>query len=143
MSLFEWIGESINPGSTGTFGIGGRDRAPRPRWAIILCLVITLAMLGGWFYLLWQVFGLRSMRPLGYAGLGTLAYLVISYLVRPEPDLENLGWLGGLIDHPFRFSDDINRGMLLLAALLLPGQFIAEALLDGFFLLGDAFMGRM
>lgn len=143
MSLFEWIGESINPGSTGTFGIGGRDRAPRPRWAIILCLVITLAMLGGWFYLLWQVFGLRSMRPLGYAGLGTLAYLAISYLVRPEPDLENLGWLGGLIDHPFRFSDDINRGMLLLAALLLPGQFIAEALLDGFFLLGDAFMGRM
>lgn len=31
-----------------------------------------------------------------------------------EPDYNNIGWLGGLIDHPFRFSNDINRNLIFI-----------------------------
>lgn len=39
-------------------------------------------------------------------------------------------WLGGLIDHPFRYSDDINRLLIFLSLLLLPGRMVAMGLID-------------
>jgi len=35
-----------------------------------------------------------------------------------------------LIDHPWRYSDDINRTLLTAQCFLGPGRFIAESLLD-------------
>ncbi len=46
-----------------------------------------------------------------------------------------LGWLGGLMDHPFRYSDDINRFPIFLMIRLWPGRLIAESMIDTFLLL--------
>ncbi len=76
------------------------------------------------------------LEPTGKAvawavGIG-VAYCLAAYFVRPEADTSNLGWAGGLIDHPFRFSDDINRLLLFLTIILWPGRFVAESLIDVF-----------
>jgi len=41
-----------------------------------------------------------------------------------------VGWLGGLVDHPFRYSDDVNRILLFLLVILLPGRFLSETFVD-------------
>jgi hypothetical protein len=61
---------------------------------------------------------------------GTLIYAAVGYLVRPEPNFDNTGIAGGLIDHPGRYSDDINRELIGANVLLGPGRFIAESLVD-------------
>ncbi len=53
------------------------------------------------------------------AAMPLAIYLLISGVVRPRPDTTNVGWLGGLVDHPFRWSDDVNRLLILLLVLLL------------------------
>jgi hypothetical protein len=59
------------------------------------------------------------------------AYLLASAFVSPKPETGNLGIAGGLFDHPLRFSDDINRTLLLLAVLLAPGKWAIGALIEG------------
>jgi hypothetical protein len=124
----EWLGESYSPGPTGGFKLGPEDKPPASRLAIILCLVCSLGLLG------LEAYVVHSVAPaLSFAGwLITLAvtvvYLMVGYFVRPEPDTSNLGWCGGLMDNPFRYSDDINRFLLFLQVVLLPGRFIAQSL---------------
>ncbi len=120
MSLFEWFGESMNPGPIGGVDVGGRDRAERSRGGAIACFVIAGALLGFWLSVVW------SAGPV--AILGTAIYLVLAYFVHPSPDLSNIGWAGGLFDHPFRYSDDVNRFLVFLVVVLWPGRFVAESL---------------
>ncbi len=135
MSLFEWLGEGFNPGGIGSVEFNGRDRGSRPRFAVILCFLIAATLLGLWFHLLWNVFELRSAKEPGIAVIASLAYLVFAYFVHPQPDMDNIGWLGGLFDHPFRYSDDINRFLIFLVIVLWPGRFIAESVVDAALLL--------
>jgi hypothetical protein len=44
--------------------------------------------------------------------------------------MDNLGWLGGLMDDPLHYSDDISRFLLFLLIVLWPGRFLASALVD-------------
>jgi hypothetical protein len=57
-------------------------------------------------------------------------YLALSYYIYPDPDLSDLGWFGGLMNNPFRYSDNINRQLLFLYVVLLPGRIALEALVD-------------
>jgi hypothetical protein len=59
----------------------------------------------------------------------TLAYVAMAHVVRIHHDPGDLGLFGGLMDNPFSFSDDVNRLMLFLQVLLLPGRLIAESVL--------------
>jgi hypothetical protein len=38
-----------------------------------------------------------------------------------------VGWLGGLLNHPFRISDDVNRWLVIFFILLLPGKLVMFA----------------
>jgi hypothetical protein len=33
-----------------------------------------------------------------------------------------MGWVRGIIDNPFRWSDDVNRFLFFVEAILLPGK---------------------
>ena len=55
----------------------------------------------------------------------------MSALVSPQPDGDNLGMAGGLVDDPMRVSDDVNRELLFLAVLVAPGRWVAGALIEG------------
>lgn len=50
--------------------------------------------------------------------------------VHPYADTSNLGWLGGLVDDPFRWSDDWNRSMIFLKILLMPGRFVGRSFVN-------------
>lgn len=130
MSLFEWLGESFNPGPIGSVDAGPTDRRDRTRAMVIVSFLLAAAALGGWGYLILVVFEVRSTEGLVGCGLGTFVYLLLGYFLHPKPDTSNLGWLGGMMDHPFRYSDDINRFLLTLMILLLPGRFVSEAVVD-------------
>ncbi len=133
MSLFEWLGESHNPGSQGSLSFEKPGRR-RPTGNVLarFVLAVTLVAAAGFF--------LVAISPsiVDHAAVAAgifAAYLVLSYFARPEPDTSNVGLLGGLIDHPFRYSDDINRFLWFLKVVLFPGRFIAEAIVDIFRLL--------
>ncbi len=131
MSLFEWFGESYNPGPVGSMEFGKKQKVSRTNGIVLLRLFISLFIITGIFYL---VFADRVEFNIGNAARLSgiiFIYLVISYFIRPAPDTSNIGWFGGLIDHPFRYSDDINRFLLFFKIFLLPGAFISESLIEG------------
>lgn len=62
--------------------------------------------------------------------VGIVAYSIAGYFVLPKPDYSNVGWLGGLIDNPFRVSDDFNRMLIFITVLLLPGRLISTTVVS-------------
>lgn len=73
-----------------------------------------------------MIFGIsfHLKELLFYIG-GIALYSSAGYFILPDPDYTNVGWLGGLIDNPFRVSDDLNRMLLFIMILLMPGRLIA------------------
>lgn len=126
MSLLEWLGESYNPGPSGSVELGGGKRPDRSRGAVLVRFVISVAVLAVVYVLILQRTGISIPLVLGLTG----GYLLLGYFVHPKPDTSNAGWLGGLVDHPLRYSDDINRFLLSLLVFLLPGRFLAESLVE-------------
>ena len=59
-----------------------------------------------------------------------LLYLGVSWFVRPQPNHNNLGWMGGLMDAPMQVSDDYNRFLLQLKFLFWPGRFVTQSFLE-------------
>lgn len=67
-----------------------------------------------------------------------LIYTGLAFFIRPEPCEENLGYHGGMYNDPFKYSDNINRGLRDLHLGLGPGRYAVETLLDLCVLLGLA-----
>ncbi|MEZ6183797.1 MAG: hypothetical protein R3F62_02175 [Planctomycetota bacterium] len=128
MSFFEWWGESFNPGPVGHVEIGDDPRAPLdPTW-VALRVVLSVGALVGLAILIFGVYQVPTTgHNLGVTAAVTFSYLGFAWLVRPQADLSNLGWAGGLLDNPFRYSDDINRSMLFLSLVLWPGRLISDS----------------
>jgi hypothetical protein len=142
MSLFEWLGESWDPGDVGGCEVGARGRETRPRWVVLFFFVLAAALLSGAAYALWFQLQLRSGQFWLFCGTATLLYLLLGYFVHPEPDFDNVGWFGGMMDHPFRYSDDANRFLLFLMVALFPGRLLAESLWGGLRLVGQLAFAR-
>lgn len=131
MSLFEIIGESVDPGPTGSVETGKPPHEPRSRLAVIVRGIVALGMVGTVFVMTALVGPLTPGRVGMVAGVMS-AYLLVAYLVRPEPDYDNLGWAGGIFDNPLRYSDDINRFLVFVMLVLWPGRFVSTAIVDLF-----------
>jgi hypothetical protein len=129
MSLFEILGEGDDPGDIGSV----RARLPEAEGGSVGA-VVRRALLAVAIVAVAGTLAVRAARgtdatllPLGLL----VGYLVVSALVSPEPDGDNLGMAGGLVDHPMRMSDDLNRGLLYLAVLVAPGRWVVGALIEG------------
>ena len=130
MSLFEWMCESYNPGPTGGLGRHDNDR-DRTRGGALLTGVLSLGLLGLPFALVpWQPDAAYIARSIGGILALEVGYLLAGYFLRPSPDSSNLGWCGGVVDNPFRISDDINRALLFLSIILIPGRLLAIGVVD-------------
>ena len=122
MSLFEWFGEKFNPGPVGTVAHDEEDTwQPKSRFLIWLLTLLGVAILG---LLIWGIFQLENKWQ-GFLLL--LVYLLLSWWLSPQPDRSNMGWAGGIIDHPFRITDDFNRWLFFFALFLVPGKLILYA----------------
>ncbi|MFZ5829084.1 MAG: hypothetical protein ACOY3P_03315 [Planctomycetota bacterium] len=130
MNFIEWWGESIDPGGQGHVAVG-EEHEPCPYlWLVWLRFVfVVLALPALWIVAVTHV-PLPLWQSVAVVLGGTLIYVAVSYLFDPQPDAENLGWAGGMVDNPMRISDDWNRGLLLVKILLGPGRFVAESLID-------------
>ena len=123
------FGDWFQPKPIGTVNTGARKRDMRSKIDILVPFVISVLLLGLWsYFILWWT--LRPGSSLIARILVTAIYLALGYFVHPEADTDNLGWFGGLMNNPFRFSDDINRFLLFLMILLWPGRFVSESIVD-------------
>lgn len=129
MSLFEFIGEGEDPGDIGSVKVRLPEAKGGSVGQVVARAVIALVLLG--------VAGTAAVRAARGADaslvpLGALVvYLVVCAFCSPEPDGDNLGMVGGMVDHPARWSDDANRGLLALAVLVAPGRWVLGALIEG------------
>lgn len=56
-------------------------------------------------------------------------------MLSAKPDYSNIGWFGGLIDNPFKISDDVNRMIVLFMVILIPGRLISTTVVSWIHLL--------
>lgn len=124
MSLLEWLGESRNPGPVGDVESGAPLPTPGSARVLYARAIIGGIILVGGLYLATR----SENRIVGFMLLAV--YLVLAYFVNVQPDYSNVGWLGGIIDHPFRWSDDMNRGLVFVKIALFPGRFAAMSVRD-------------
>lgn len=123
MSLFEWLGESFNPGPVGYIDAGNRPLFRRPLrriWAIFFMLSGFVVF----YFLCW--FTISAGNPLVSWSV-FVVYMILCYFLTPIPDDSNLGLAGGLLNDPFRISDNMNRFLVIFYLLLLPGKLVVFA----------------
>jgi hypothetical protein len=120
MSLFEWLGEE--------------DRAPRSNGIVLLCFFITIVLVCLIYYLVFKEFQL-NLKNFGITTGTIILYSLIAYFIRPEPDTDDMGICGGMIDNPFSYSDNGNRFLMGLKIILMPGCFFTESTINMFLLL--------
>jgi hypothetical protein len=124
--LLEWLFERKNRGAVGTVEVQAPETTPRGGVVTTIHGLVGLAIIGGGIWL-----ALQGTRPLLMLA-GAAIYLLFAHFIHPRPNRENLGWAGGLIDHPLRWSDDQNRMLLFLQVALFPGRFATAGVRDLF-----------
>ncbi len=133
MGLLEIFGESFNPGNVGGIEKNKVVKNDQNIKTLILKSIVAIGIVVGVYLFIFSD-GLDIAGTLFYIGV-MFIYCVISYLIIPKPDYSNIGWLGGLLDHPFRYSDDLNRMLIFLSVILYPGRFIATTAMSWVWLL--------
>jgi hypothetical protein len=131
MNLLEILAEGSRPGPVGDIEFQKQVAvARRSKVAVVLRGLVAFGTLLGWLFV--TCWGLARMDVFAIAIIlvVTYGYLWAGYHVHPRPDDRNLGLLGGLINHPLRYTDNLNRLLVALWLFLLPGRFIAESLME-------------
>lgn len=128
MGIFQNMDDLFTPGPTGT--IDFEDKAYKVRQKYIpVRFAIALLIIGTIEYFL--VFATGNSDDYYYillVNIFLLVYLLLAAIIRIEPNTENLGLVPFLIGHPFRFSDNINRFLVMLNILFLPGKYLAGSI---------------
>ncbi|GAB6109470.1 hypothetical protein [Fusibacter bizertensis] len=127
MGLLELLGESINPGSVGSIEKNKEIKLKKNLPILIFKSMISIGVVVGLYALIFHG-RLSIVGTLLYIG-AMFIYCLVGFIYIPKPDYSNIGWLGGLINHPFRYSDNLNRMLIFLLVLLYPGRFISTTLM--------------
>lgn len=129
MGLFEWIGESMNPKPIGS--IEKETNGPKPpykfggwAWGGI-AILITLYI---YYKVVFEEITSQNWQDRIPFFIVISLYLFASFWISVKPNYQNVGWLGGLINHPFRISDNFNRSLIFLQIILLPGKLISQGI---------------
>ena len=129
MSLREWLAEPFR-GPVGELNVGQRLREASSRGEALSHGAGATALLVLLYVLIFAGRGGGQGEHLAAFAVVAGLYLGLGYSVHPEPDVSNLGWLGGLVNDPIHYTDNVNRQLLTLLVVLLPGRFLAESLVD-------------
>jgi hypothetical protein len=128
MGLFEYLFERRNPGKVGNIH---ENKEPVELISVPM-LIVKVIVSSLIIYVLYNIFVMDNMNVTNIIkfSIVLLIYCFVSYKIIPQPDASNVGLFGGLIDHPFKFTDDINRFLIVLSVLLYPGRLIATTLIQ-------------
>lgn len=133
MKWLAWLLED-KPGPVGKLQVDASaspDQLPPKKWMIWSAILLGLACWEVgllWIFAEWPSLS-GSQYLLKLSGLSLYAW--VSYRVSAKPDYSNLGWWGGLLDNPFRSSDNVNRWLVYLRVLLVTGQLMAYSFVMG------------
>lgn len=138
---YEYAHEHASRDEVGSIEINDQYVTRRkPAWLVLLKVlglaVMVAAAIGLAYPSLRQV--LPALQSAAVIAGVILIYSGLAFFIRPEPNIDNLGYCGGGMNDPTKISDDINRGLLDLHMVLGPGRFASETLLDLCVLLGIA-----
>lgn len=106
---------------------------PQRSFAVVLFkAIVSLAMVGGFGYWMftWSFLPQHLLPRLAIILGVEMIYVALAFFIVPRPDYDNMGFLGGLINNPWRYSDNYNRSLRDWNVLLGPGRFISSTLLD-------------
>ncbi len=133
MGILEIIGELINPGPVGEVDFNDKKYEVQQN-LIPVRFVISVIIIGIVEYLfVFQKEYMHDYSQLLKINAFLIIYLFIASVTRIKPDYNNLGWVPFLINNPFRISDSINRFLVILNILLMPGKFITKSVI-GFYM---------
>ena len=122
MSLFEWFCEGYNPGPTGNFDKKQLEKIQGPNWYIS---ILMGSLCTGYYFIFYSACSNSSdfSSTIFIVSFILILYHLISLFIQPNPNYDNVGWLGGFMDNPFRISDDFNRSLITIKVILIPGYF--------------------
>lgn len=132
MGIFEIIGELISPGPVGKMDFKDREYEIRQK-LIPVRFIISLIIIGVIeYFFVFQKEYFNDFNQLLRVNAFLIIYLLVASFIRIKPDYDNLGWVPFLINNPFRFSDNINRLLVVLEILFMPGKYISKSIV-GFY----------
>ena len=129
MGLIGWLFERNNPHPIGKINDRQKPKKGEPiNWWLLI--------IGQIFF--WGIVHIASKTSFFEGGIDWILiksgffilYLLIGYHLDIQPDYDNIGWLGGIFDHPFRYSDDINRHLIFFKIILSPGYIMAGSFVE-------------
>ena len=129
MSLQDWLAEPFR-GPVGELHVGQRLREDPSRGEALAYGATAVALLALVYAAIFAGRGGGQGEHIAAFAVVAGIYLALGYTVHPDPDVSNLGWLGGLVNDPIHYTDNVNRQLLTLLVVLLPGRFLAESLVD-------------
>lgn len=131
VSWFEMVGERAHPQKVGQVRINTfYETRKKPVWLVLLKVCGLVAMFAVGYALLLPLVPLPMWKSVVVASGVILIYTGLAFFVRPEPDTDNMGLVGGLYNDPTQTSDNMNRTLWQAHCLLGPGRFLAETMLD-------------
>ncbi len=90
------------------------------RWVVSLVFLLGPAIAILWFQRDW----LGTWQFYAIYGGAWAVMLLIAWLVEFVPDMDNIGWFGGMMDNPFSYRDDYNRTLLQLKWFFMPAEIV-------------------
>jgi hypothetical protein len=113
-------------GRIGSLAIRAAGPSAGPPAAVVAQGVVGLILVAAGAVLIGS--DATDVESVAVPALGLIVYLFVAYWLDVEPDMENIGFFHGLVNHPFRMSDNINRTMAFVKVALMPGRFVARSL---------------
>ncbi|MGZ3853171.1 MAG: hypothetical protein ACXVBX_10310, partial [Flavisolibacter sp.] len=104
------------------------EKSLKKGWAVFF-MIIGFGVFG---FFVWIILKSNNIYP---SILLFIFYLLLAYFLTPRPDTSNVGFAGGLVNDPFRISDDANRLAVFFYLFLLPGKLIVFAMQTAYHLL--------
>lgn len=133
MGILKYLFERKNLGKVGSIEKNNQNVKHVNTAILFRNLFISLFIICILFY--YSVMQNFNLTKLTVFIIFLLLYCLISYKYIPRPDTSNVGFLGGLIDNPFKYTDNVNRLLIVLLALLFPGRFISTTFIQTIILL--------
>ncbi|PQO42090.1 hypothetical protein [Blastopirellula marina] len=130
MTFTKYLNGNYDPTSVGSVDLNTEHVAQKNLFVILFKVFASAVVSAGLFWIPFQYLPLHGWQSIVVASGIMLLYIGVSFFCIPKPDTGNLGFFGGLADNPFRYSDDINRGLMFFGAILMPGRFVAGTVLD-------------
>jgi len=128
--LRSYFGEQIDPKPMGSIEVNTEHEFQKSPFLVMLKFFGLLALAAVGYPLLLPMIPLPLWKSVVLVSGIILVYVGLAFFIRPEPHKDNMGWLGGFVDDPFHYSDNVNRFLFTSHMLLGPGRFVAGTILD-------------